>query len=308
MKKKSDYAFVLACNPGYGFGMLSTMNAQNYFNTNADWEIAYSGYSQEEREKISAYFPRCVTWTAQDELIQDIEDRRIVQGNGIHLQWLSGWILAHKLLKAKKYKAVCIIQADAFLFINLDTYFESASSRQLICSEMYGYPISDFKYGDLRNNKLFWFGIFDSLVFIGQDDFMLPFDFVKFHETIDWYCSLGDGPVYIDKVESNPLFIEIMGRIANNKIIGLNTLQWVGDTEYHLVKYSIDNEYRFFRQIDSNIIQLYGWHKRWWLKTYATRGPELFNNNINLTISFMEMFNNMIPEISSKSYIKELAA
>ena len=38
MKRKSDYAFVITCNPGYGFGMIASMNAQNYFKTDADWE------------------------------------------------------------------------------------------------------------------------------------------------------------------------------------------------------------------------------------------------------------------------------
>jgi len=320
MKRKSDYAFVAACNPGYWFALLSTMNAQNYFGTDADWEIAYDGFTDEDRDRISGMFPHVVNWTAGDLLCKEIEDKRLNKSNGLHFQWLSGWVLAHKVLKEKKYKAVCIIQADEFLFVNLNNYFEIASFGKLVCSEVYGHKIKDFRYGDPRNNRVFWFGLFDGLVFIGQEDYLLPKEFLHFHETIDRHCSFVEELVDIHKVESNPLFRDIMTRISNEDIIALNATQWCGDADYPSANYYIEND-KVFRKYGEDIIQLYGLHRRWWQWTNehflleygglldlddVDKIQKLDNvaNNINLIKSFQERFNEMIPEIRSEEYVK----
>jgi len=300
-KRKSDHAFVLACNPGYSFGMISTMNAQHYFGTDADWEVAYLDYPEEDRERISRLHPRNVNWTSHDELTKEINDHRIERGNGLHEQWLTGWVLAHKVLKEKKYKAVCIIQADEFMMVNLDGYFKIAEQGGLVCSEVLGHKVADFKYGDIRNNRMMWFGLFDGLVFIGQHDFMLPRQFVDFHERIDWYCNFKDDNIDYQRLESNPLFIDIMERAQEGEITALNGVQWCGDPDYHIAKYSVEGD-NFFRELNGEKIQLYGWHRRWWLPFEVTH--PIVRDNVNVAKSFMERFNDMIPEMSSQLYVK----
>lgn len=170
-KRKSDYAFVVSCNPGYGFGLLSSMNAQAHFGTNADWEIACDGFAPEYMEKVSNSFPFNVNWTPINDLIKEVNDRRTDQSCTLERFWLAYWLLAHRLLREKKYKAVCVIQGDTFVFTNLDVFFNIASAGVFACSE---FPFSLVNTEDLPcgDDKACWdrymAGAFDSVTFVGQ--------------------------------------------------------------------------------------------------------------------------------------------
>ena len=102
---KSDYAIIVVCNPAYSFGLISCMNAQNYFGTDADWEIAYEDFTEEERNKISSSFKFNVNWTHISELMGAVVDKITDQTYSLCRFWLSCWLLAHRVLKEKKYKA-----------------------------------------------------------------------------------------------------------------------------------------------------------------------------------------------------------
>ena len=316
MKKKSDYAFVLACNQGYGFGMIATMNAQNYFGTDADWEVAYDGYTQEERDEISNNQPNNINWTSQNELLKEIKDRRNTPG-GMHDQWLTGWVLAHHLLKEKKYKAVCQIQADFLLSVNVDEYFKQAAQGKLVASEVCGYKIHEIKYGDARNGQLFFFGILDGISFIGESDWMLPREFVDFHETIDRYCAL---PIDIEKVESNPMLRKFIDRVNSGGVIALDGTHWCGDPDYTSAKYYVAGD-KLMRRFGNSDKQLCGIHRKWWLigdveGMYATSQYLLhtkdkeqiaiwdnIERNINITLDFWRMFRDMTPQIRVVNYV-----
>ena len=169
MKRKSDYAIIVSCNPGYGFGLMATMNAQNYFGTDADFEIAYDGYTEEERNAISNAFRFNVNWTPVNELMQVVVDKRTDKRAPLERFWLAYWLLAYKLLKEKKYKAVCVTQGDQFTFVNLDEYFKKAEEGYIISSHFNFSHISaeNAPYGD---DKAIWdrcmCPFFDSVNFI----------------------------------------------------------------------------------------------------------------------------------------------
>jgi len=322
-KKKSDYAIVCSCNPGYGFGMISSMNAQNYFGTDADWEIACTtpeagdevGFTKEYRDKVSNAFPFNVSWTPIQELMKTVVDRRT--GGGILERfWLAYWLLAYKLLKEKKYKAVCVIQADTFIFTNLDLYFQLADSGYLVCSE---HPagkirVEDMPYGDdkaIYDRSMC--GIFDSVNFIGQKYAQLPGDIVEY-QCEDAF-----------KRESNHSVITLNRAVckygSKKTVIGLDGNLWAGDSIWGdgvLVRVLDDRIYNHAK------IQIRAWHCRWWQKgrvfgEWANNKQRILDNkdnaeflkifdihdaNYTVVRDFMVKFNDMTPEIKSEEYAK----
>jgi hypothetical protein len=313
--KKNDYAFIVSCNPAYGFGLISTMNAQNYFGTAADWEIAYEGYEQDHRDRISAAFPFAVNWTPVSDLMQEVNDRRTDRSSPLDRMWLAYWLLAHKVLREKKYKAVCVIQADEFLFVNVDTYFNMAGAGFVISSE---YPFNFLRADELPfgDDKNVWdrsiSAIFDGVNFIGQEHTQLPRDIVNFQEEDSFRGEANHSVIALNRA--------VCKHVRKDKILSLNGRLWVCDSIWPSTKL-----YRIGEKIYNNLeIQLNAWHCRWWQPGRAEAewrscrpivlGPnakeEIIHwdnceHNYNFTRDFMKHFNDMIPEIRSDQYVKD---
>ncbi len=317
MKKKSDYAIVLTCNPGYAFGMLSTMNAQDYFNTDADWEIGYEGFEPAYMEKVSSIFPRNVHWTPISELIKNVVDRRTDKRCSLDRFWIGYWLLADKLLKEKKYKAVCVTQADQFTFVNLDSYFKLAAEGKIISSH-YGFTnigVEKLPYG---NDKAIWdrcmCGIFDSLNFLGQQHSQIPMEIVNFQAEDAFKGEANHSVIALNRA--------VCKHCNKDMMIGLDANQWCCDHMWHLSR---------FKNIDDKIyteqdVQMMSWHNRWWQigrhqsefnKNYILANKvagnleyfkhlDIQEHNYEFIRSFMAKFNNMIPEIKSECYEKEI--
>jgi len=314
-KRKSDYAIVLSCNPGYGFGMMSSMNAQNYFGTDADWEIAYENFTPEQREKISNAFPFNVNWTLIGDLMKDVVDKRTGTHGALNRYWLAYWLLAHKLLREKKYKAVCVIQADTFIFVNLDNYFKIAESGTLVCSEHPNTTIkvNDFKFGD---DKSIWdramCGIFDSVNFIGQQYTEVPKDIVLFQCEDAFNRESNHSVICLNR--------SVCKHGQKDRVLGLDRRLWACDSIWSTTKLYIHDD----RVYNDRKIQLKAWHCRWWqegrVKAEWNNTKEIVINNkdnpaimqlyankehnYRLVKSFMEKFNNMTPEVKSEIYLK----
>jgi len=315
-KKKSDYAIVLSCNPGYGFGMMATMNAQKYFGTDADWEIAYEIYTDEERKAISDAFPFNVNWTPVSELMKEVNDRRTDNTGALEKMWLAYWLMALKVLKEKKYKAVCVIQADTFVFVNLDVYFKIAEAGILACSE-YAFTWKNAEDLPCGDDKTVWdrymAGVFDSVNFIGPQYIDLISDIIEFQ------C------VNSFKGESSHSVIALNRAVAKHghkdKVLRLDRRLWAGDCIWGDTVLRIVND----RVYNSDNIQLSAWHCRWWQEGrvksewHAIRhGIQIGNKvtpgmiqtwdradaNYNFVKSFMERFNNMTPEVASPNHAK----
>lgn len=317
MKKKSDYAIIMSCNPGYGFGMMSTMNAQNYFGTDADFEIAYEDYTDIERARISELFPKNVTWTHISELMKNVVDKRTDKRAPLERFWLAYWLLADKLLKEQKYKAVCVTQADQFTFVNLDSYFKLAEEGKIVSSH-YGFSnigVERLPYG---NDKAIWdrcmCGIFDSLNFIGQQYSHIPMQIVDFQAEDAFKGEASHSVIALNRA--------ICKHCTKDMMIGLDANQWCCDHLWHLSK---------FKNIDDKIyneqgLQMMSWHNRWWslgkvtsefnkkdmLANKTAGNLEYFKHldtqeyNYEFIRSFMARFNNMIPEIKSEYYEKNV--
>lgn len=300
----SEHAIVMTCNPGYDFGMISTMNAQNYFGTDADFEIAYEGFSYEYRKKISEAFRFNVNWTPLESLIVDLPDRRTNPKEPLNRFWVGYWLLAYKLLKEKRYKSVCVTQADQFTFVNLDAYFALSRAGYLVCSEfdqnylsVYDLPIGD--------DKAIWgremCPIFDALIFLSQEYAELAMDIVRFQS---------EDPF---KDESNHSVIALNRAVCRhgkkNKILGLAGRSWLLDRDWHSIRYQVLGD-----SVWSNYnLQIKGWHSRWWQEGRAeadlrtVKDPstiEKLKHNYNLVRDFMARFNDMRPEIKSEAYVK----
>ena len=315
-RPKSDYAIVMSCTPGYGFGMISTMNAQNYFGTDADWEIAYEGYTDEQRKAISEAFPFHVNWTPVKELVKDVVDNR-TNRSPLNRFWLSYWLMAHKVLKEKKYKAVCVVQADEFVFTNLDVYFKIAESGILVCGEHANTLLKaeEMPFGDDRAiYDRSMCHIFDAINFIGHQYTQLPMDIVLF-QTEDAF-----------KRESNHSVICLNRSVCRHgkkgKILGLERLLWVCDSIWPRTRLHLGNT--GLKVYNDRNIRMYGWHCRWWQEgrvkgEWRNNRENIIKNkdnkkfmadfdnkehNYNLVKSFMEKFNNMTPSIKSEVYMK----
>jgi hypothetical protein len=317
MKKKSEHAIVVCCNPGYGFGLISSMNTQHYFGTDADWEIAYDYYTDEERQKISDAFPFNVNWTPISDLMKDVVDKRTDRSphGALNFYWLAYWLLAHRLLKEKKYKSVCVIQADTFVFVNLDELFKKADEGFLACSE-YSFSHINADALPFGDDKAIWnrsmCGIFDAVTFIGQQYTKMPMDTVHFQEE-DAFMG-----------ESNHSVIALNRSVCRHgtkeKMIRLDRDLWSCDSIWPVTLLRLDGDKVF----NSDNQQLSAWHCRWWQvgrvrsewennkKTILANSHrqeymrcfELQESNYNLVKSFMESFNAMKPEIASDIYLK----
>jgi hypothetical protein len=313
--KKSDYAFIVSCTPGYSFGLLSSMNAQNFYGTNADWEIAYEGFDPEYMDKVSAAFPFNVNWTPVSDLMKEVNDRRTDQRGPLDRMWLSYWLMAHKVLREKKYKAVCVIQADTFVFVNLDNYFKIAEAGILVNSE---YPFNflradELPFGDDHN---VWdrgiSAIFDGINFIGQEYAQLPRDIVTFQEEDSFRGEANHSVIALNRA--------VCKHGRKDKVLSLNGRLWVCDSIWGSTRlYAIGD--KVYNGLE---IQLNAWHTRWWQKGRAeaewrssealVTGPNgkeaipIWDNcehNYNFTRDFMQRFNNMIPSIRSEEYVKD---
>ena len=311
--KKSDYAIIVSCTPNYGFGMISTMNAQKYFKTDADWEVAYEGYTEEQREQISNTFPFNVNWTPVSDLMGDVVDKRTNQSEPLNRMWLSYWLLPLRLLREKKYKAVCIIQADCFVFVNLDVYFKMAEDGFIVSAE-YAFTwihAEDMAFGD---DKTIWdrsmCPIFDNINFFNAEYIDLIDDIIKFQCEDSFKGEASHSVIALNRAVSK--------HGKKGKVLGLDRNIWTCDHIWPETMLRIHGDHVY----NSENISLRAWHCRWWQKGRCT-GEWINNkteiklnadnavymekmnrneNNFNIVKSFMERFNNMTPEVASKEY------
>jgi len=319
MKNQNDHAIIVSCNPGYEFGMIATMNAMEYFNTNADWEIAYEDFTDGRRAMISSAFDFNVHWTHVSELMETVVDRRTDQTGQLNRFWLAYWLMAEKALK-KGYKSVCVIQADQFVFVNLNNYFMYADTGFLVCSEhaFTGLKAVDCDFG---NDKSIWdrsmCPIFDSVNFISQAHKDMPRQIVEFQCEDAFKGEASHSVIALNRALCK------FGK--KDTVIGLPGKEWACDSIWPELDCSIEgDEVHTFVMDRPNIAQtqLKSWHSRWWQKDRCL--AEFRNNkkaivankdnvefmavqdrvekNYNVVKSFMERFNDMTPAIRSDNF------
>jgi hypothetical protein len=296
MKRKSKYAFVVSCNPGYGFGMLSTMGSQYFFKTDADWEIAYEGYTDEQRREISDLFPFNVNWTPIADLMIAVQDKRSHPSEPLNRFWLAYWLLAHRLLIEKKYDAVCVIQADQFVAINLDVYFKAAAAGIFISTE-YAFTYinaEDLPFGD---DKAIWdrgmCGIFDGVNFLSQRDADLAMDTVRFQAEDSFKGEANHSVIALNRSACR--------HCTKDRILRLDRHTWMFDSSWGTVPLHLHGD----RIYNDRMIQINGWHGRWWqdgrkaseLDRCSAEVRPVLENNINLVNAFMRRFCPKLQEV-----------
>ena len=294
------------------------MNAQEHFGTNADWEIAYQDFPEHYRERITKAFPKIsVNWTPIGDLMKDVIDNRTDQRGRLNEYWLAYWLLAYKVLTERKYKAVCVIQADQFVFVNLDVYFNIAHAGILVLAE---YPFGfkkaeDLELGDDRfitHRGLI--GIFDSINFLSQEYSPIAIDTVLLQ---------AEDAFAMESNHSVTTFNRAVCRHGKKgNILGLDGRLWVADSIWGESKLYLDPNMLRIHNESKN--RMRGWHSRWWqegraqsewlrAKDFISKYPgnkefliqmDILEHNFNLVKSFMEGFNAMKPEIASPFFLK----
>lgn len=318
----SENAICISCNPGYSFGLISYMNAQEYFGTDADWEIAYDGFTQEERERISAAFSFNVNWTPVDELMKTVVDRRSDQRGILERFWLAYWLMAEKVLREDKYKAVAVTQADQFTFVNLDMYFKLAQQGNLVSAEFNANRRSalTLPFGD---DRAIWdrclCPIFDNLQIFGQHFKNMPRQIVEYQCEDAFRGESNHSVIALNRAASRYATVE--------RVITLEGSSWSCDADWGFKWWDLDSTgdriWDYVQRDPEQLgIQIKGWHMRWWQKGrveghwLASKGlvdrakvdPTIrqqvlnMDHNINLTKSFQERFNAMKPEIASTEF------
>jgi hypothetical protein len=321
MKPKRDYAIVTGSSNAYSFSVIATMNAQNYFGTNADWEVIYDNeWDPAHRGRISNAFPFNVNWHSLDDLYKEIKsvviDRRTDKSFPID-PWYAYSFLAKKLLQEGKYKAVCVLQGDQFVFVNLDIYFKIAESGIMVTGEA---PFSFVEAKDLPfgNDKAVtdrsMCGAFDSINFYSPQHSEIFTDLINF-QLEDIFKGESNHPVTCHNRS-------ICKNVKKGGILGLDRTTWVGDCTWGESKLFVHEPSN--RVFNSSLVKINGWHTKWWKEGLIAaqwssskqliidnkdrpdfmRSFENLEHNFNLVKSFMEKFNNMIPEISSNVYQK----
>ena len=273
----SKFAFVVTCNPAYEFGLKATMGAQRYFGTDADWEVGYDYFTDEQR----AAYPANVHWTHLKELA--VTDRRTDRSCPLNEYWIGYWMLAYKLLTEGKYERVCVTQADQFTFVNLDNYFLQSKMVSTY------YPFSNIgvnlPYGD---DLAIWnrcqCGLFDSLNFVSHRHTDLVRDIINM-QTEDAF-----------KDEANHSVIALNRSVCRHlkygDVIGLHGDEWVCDNLWGRGKMRVEGDKVFMGDA-----QMKGWHNRWWqpgrqegeLEQNPTT-KDIQRHNYELVVNFMRRF------------------
>lgn len=286
------FAFTLSCTEGYLFGMISAMNAMAHFGMTADWEVAYSGISEEMRNKISNSFPFKVNWTDINELIagtNKIADKH----------WISTWLMTVKVID--KYDAICHGQADHMPLSNMTAILKAAANGSFVITEHFNYSrtIEDL----YKSNSL--------VVDRGQCALTDQFIFAnkKYKNIFSTVAEIMDTRLEGDR--NHPVII------LNNLVKEIVPFDDVITLERHIWAFQKNlNKIPLKRSGDciltNNNVRLRGIHNRWWQKGRAT--SELKNNpdkdmsvtraNWNLIRDYMAEFNAMRPEIKVENYDK----
>jgi hypothetical protein len=257
----SDYAFVVTCNPGYEFGLRATIGAQKYFGTDADWEVAYDYFTDEQRGK----YPSNVHWTPIEELTSQVVDNRTDKSCQLERYWIGYWLLAHRLLKEKKYKAICVTQADQFTFTNLDNFFKIAEGRKMVSTY---YPFTNIgvnlPYGD---DKAIWnrcqCGLFDSLNFISERHVDLVADIVNMQAEDAFRDESNHSVIALNR--------SVCRHLKYGDVVGLHGDSWVCDNLWGRGSFELMGDAVFLGPV-----QMFGWHQRWW--QVGRQESELFSN------------------------------
>lgn len=298
--------------------MISTINAQNYYGTDADFEIGYEGFTPEYRDLVSRSFRFNVNWTPISELMVDLNDRRSDRSAPINRYWVGYWLLAARLLREKKYKAVCVIQADQFVFTNLDVYFKIAEAGFLLSSEFDQncLTVDDLAFGDER---AIWdrsqCPVFDSVNFIGQEHAQFPADIVHYQEEDPFRGEASHSVIALNRA--------LCKHGSRGKVLGLDGRTWCGDRDWHTSRLAFAGR-RQDKIVNGSGLIFKAWHCRWWqpgrvqgefmaAKLAYRNAPDkrdfvvkygVSEHNYNVVKSFMERFNNMTPAVKSEEYVK----
>ena len=119
------YAFIVTVNNSYLFSLNAIMNAQEVAGTQANFEIIHGEVEPKYIEESKKAFDFDVIWTPRNEYHEKYSSK-VKYVNYFSYKYYRA------LEVADKYDAVCIIDADLFMYTNVNKYFEMAAKENKI--------------------------------------------------------------------------------------------------------------------------------------------------------------------------------
>ena len=195
-----------------------------------------------------------------------------------------------------KYDALCIIDADLFMYTNVRKYFDMVAEGKFVTAQNVRYcTIDKWTFGDL--DALSW----------GKPDWALA-DFPTFFnpkihkqfmlDWIDWHGVAVEGKASVSGHPCGAMNRSVCKNIKKEDIVVLDGRLWVAD--FQVSKYEVaerDNKLIYLNGPSENQ-QICAVHNRWWSNRAEAdlRGaksiPYLFLRSMNSIVEFMNKFNN----------------
>lgn len=270
-------AFLVTCNQRYLYALNSTINAQEAAGTKADFEIVHGSISEQYMEE-SKSFDCNIIWTPRDK------------GNYFSAKYYRALELMDD------YDVLCIIDADYFLYTNLNEYFELAAEGKFITG-LNARWTHRFNFGDHTQYRWakpnFIYADFPTFFNTKKHRKFIE-DWIKFMET--------PAPDYMEKTANHPcgtMNRSICDNIKEEDIIELDGWTWIAD--FMISKYEIgkrDNEL-YYKNGPNENKKIYGVHNRWWAPSRfeadiknSKNDFTVFRNTVSTIKDFMDTFNN----------------
>ncbi len=317
-------AFLVTVSEGFLFPLNATMNALNEAGSTAAFEICYNNVNAEYIEKSKTAFNFPVIWTDAKEIIEKYPDKE---------HDFFSYKYFHALNVADKYDVICIIDADEFLYTNMDHLFEYCFDENLIITAdncRWNGHSDDWVFGNeaaLSWSKIYW----------TMADFPLFFNMhsMKHMRILDDWINFYSAKRPDDAPCEYNQPIGAMSRSMCKHLKGWEDTHlldgWVWIADLYISKNQIEeqNGKLFYTSGEHSGRQLYGIHNKFWMNKKSLREWNVtkklfledlqrfdsFARNMETVKNFMVKFNDIKlgqyvkhyrrNEISRKQFIKE---
>ena len=285
------------------------MNAAKYYGTQADFLIVCDESIPESvKDSYTNAFPFQVRWF---HLHNWLECHNVPLNKIMSKYWIAPWIVASEMVE--EYDAVCILQADEFLVVNVNHWFEIAAKLdKVIISE---WTCSNLEFEDLpfgkyqADDEVGEIALFDQLVFINKTNKQVLID------TYKQQIAAPDAEVTQVNHPMGSLCRACVKHLNKDKIIGLDGHTWCWDRDEFEFRITWTGE-KFYNE---RKIKVNGIHCKVWkegldqaaLDRYRAEGDTVRNkleiglHNFTTIKDVMIKFNEMTPAVKQENYCKE---
>lgn len=269
------FSFVVSCNLPYIYSLSATLNAAKFYDTSAEFSIAYDeDISPSLRDSISKSFPFVINWYSLESLIKTVNITSKIYPNRF---WLGTWILASNIVD--KYDSIAILQADECLLNNVNNLFYIAAKTDVVIATEYTCVSREFEelpFGSIKSiYDRSMYAIYDQLVFLNKNYKNILIDVYKAQcvdpwsdiaiEAQDPLCALNQACATYLKPE---------------KVLGLDAQTWAWDNWHWKSKLIWNNTTK--KLYNDRNIRINAFHCRPWQYSIVQHGINMEKNAGNI--------------------------